>query len=148
MSNIIFKEKDLKAYLVKVKKAGKSDGRITVIELTDDLSAAKTESADFSSEAIQGLPGEYRLDQNYPNPFNPETEISYQLPEAVQVRLTIFNLSGQKIRSLVNAEMAAGRHVARWDGKDESGVDVPSGVYFYTLEAGSFIDTKKMTLIK
>jgi len=88
------------------------------------------------------------LSQNYPNPFNPETEIRFQLPEARDVQLTIYNLKGQKIRTLVNAMKETGFHSVSWNGKDNVGNLVASGVYIYLLRAGGFVDAKKLTLLR
>jgi hypothetical protein len=94
------------------------------------------------------LPDTFYLLQNVPNPFNPETSIAYELPEAVQVKLAIFNLVGQKVRGLVEEFKTAGRYDVRWDGKDDFGRDVGSGVYFYNLEAGAYSTTRRMLLIR
>jgi len=94
------------------------------------------------------IPNTYILFQNFPNPFNPETNIEYQLPEKVQVRIDIFNLKGQKIRTLLNTVQDGGCHVVRWDGRDEVGTKVVSGVYLYQIKAGSFVCTRKMALMK
>ncbi|KAA0230176.1 T9SS C-terminal target domain-containing protein [candidate division KSB1 bacterium] len=91
---------------------------------------------------------DYRLEQNYPNPFNPETEIRFALPEASQVVVSIFNVLGEKIRTLVNASYEAGYHSVLWDGKDEYGDPVTSGVYLYQLRAGEFSQVRKMSLIR
>lgn len=93
-------------------------------------------------------PETFYLLQNVPNPFNPETTIAYELPEAVQVQLVIFNLVGQRVRGLVDDFKAAGRYEAKWDARDDFGRDVSSGVYFYSLEAGSFSTTRRMLLIR
>jgi hypothetical protein len=93
-------------------------------------------------------PDKFDLSQNYPNPFNPTTQIRYQLPQAVQVSLTIYNMLGQEVRKLVNANQPAGYHTAIWDGRDNSGRPVPTGVYHYRLQAGSFTTTKKMLMAK
>jgi flagellar hook assembly protein FlgD len=90
----------------------------------------------------------FELSQNYPNPFNPTTNIKYQLPQAVQVSLTIYNMLGQEVRKLVNTQQPAGYHTVVWDGRDNSGRLVPSGVYHYRLQAGSFTMTKKMLMAK
>ncbi|MCH8020659.1 T9SS type A sorting domain-containing protein, partial [candidate division KSB1 bacterium] len=79
---------------------------------------------------------------------NPETTIKYQLPEAAIVNLTIFNLKGQQIRTLVNEDAAAGYHSIVWDGKDHAGTAVASGVYIYRISAGEFVEVKKMALIR
>lgn len=93
-------------------------------------------------------PGEFSLYDNYPNPFNPETKISYSLARPCRVRLEIFNLLGQKIRTLVDQQQAAGVRQVVWDGRNQSGEEVASGVYFYRLEADDFSQTKKMILVR
>ena len=85
----------------------------------------------------------FNLNQNYPNPFNPSTQIQYALPEATQVTLEVFNSVGQKVMELVNGQQSAGYHTATFNASGLS-----SGVYFYKLSTSSFINTKKMLLIK
>ena len=97
---------------------------------------------------LKPLPDQYRLDQNMPNPFNPSTAIGYQLPEAGQVRLAIYNLLGQEVRVLVNERRDAGSFSATWDGTDALGRRVASGIYLYRIQAGSFSATKRMLLLK
>lgn len=82
-----------------------------------------------------GLPRQFALQQNYPNPFNPTTEIRYQLPQASWVVLSVFNVAGQRIRSLAEGHQEAGYHVLSWDGKDDAGKEVASGMYLYRIEA-------------
>jgi len=94
------------------------------------------------------LPDSYRLDQNYPNPFNPETTISYALPEDTHVKLVIYNMRGELVRELVNAQQAAGVYQLRWDGTSDSGQRLPSGIYFYKIETGSFSAINKMIFAK
>ena len=94
------------------------------------------------------LPTDYGLFQNYPNPFNPETEIRFQLPEASYVVLKIFNTLGEEIRLLADRQYEAGYHHLRWDGTDHKGNAVPSGTYFYQLQAGDFKQVKKMSLLR
>lgn len=96
----------------------------------------------------EGRPSEFSLSQNYPNPFNPVTNIEFSLPRVAHVRLDIYNIVGQKVRTLVDEEMEPGRYVADWDGKDEKGNSVSSGIYFYRMDAGDFSDIKKMLLVK
>lgn len=93
-------------------------------------------------------PETYSLSQNYPNPFNPGTQISYELPAGSHVTLTVYNILGQKVTTLVDKEMSVGRYVAEWDGASDGGRQVSSGVYLYKLEAGDFIKTRKMLLLK
>jgi flagellar hook assembly protein FlgD len=86
--------------------------------------------------------------QNYPNPFNPTTNIEFTLPTAQQVQLTVYNLKGQKIRTLVDEIYPAGKNTVVWNGKDKAGREVSSGVYFYKLETAHANITKKMLLMK
>jgi hypothetical protein len=95
------------------------------------------------------VPTEFELSQNYPNPFNPSTKIGFDLPKEAPVSLEIYNILGVKIRTLMSGQTAsAGRYTAKWDGKDETGVTVPSGVYLYRIIAGDFHASKKMMLLK
>jgi hypothetical protein len=94
------------------------------------------------------LPNKFALQQNYPNPFNPTTAISFQIPEASQVSLKIFNILGQEVRTLVNDIYAAGQWSVNWDGKDNFGNAVPSGMYLYQLESEAYTEMKKMILTK
>lgn len=91
----------------------------------------------------QDKPAGFALFQNVPNPFNPETTIRYRLAESVQVRLDIYDVTGQLVRSQV-----AGEHRALWNGRDNGGNEVSSGIYFYRLKAGDFEDTKRMEFLK
>jgi hypothetical protein len=92
--------------------------------------------------------GSFVLKQNYPNPFNPETEIRFQLPTATHVIVRIFNFLGEEIRTMANANYAAGSHTLRWDGRNRRGDIVPSGVYFYQMVTPKFSRTMKMTLVR
>jgi hypothetical protein len=90
-----------------------------------------------------------QLGQNYPNPFNPVTRIEYKLPgNRTRVSVVVYDVSGRKVRTLVNGEKDAGRHVVDWDGRDEGGRPVGSGVYFYRMVAAGFSDVRKMVLLK
>jgi hypothetical protein len=95
-----------------------------------------------------GIPHGFELLQNHPNPFNPETEISYDLPKDSWVKLSIYNIRGQKVKALVDGFEAAGHKRVHWDGTNEEGDRVASGVYLYRLEAGDFTATKKMVLLR
>jgi hypothetical protein len=92
--------------------------------------------------------GEYKLDQNIPNPFNPSTVIGYRTPEAGPVRLVIYNLLGQEVRVLVDRDMEAGSFTATWDGRDEMGRQVSSGIYLYRIQAGGFLASRRMMFLK
>ena len=94
-----------------------------------------------------GLPTGFGLGQNYPNPFNPGTVIPYELAADGYVRLEVFNLLGQRVATLVDGEMAAGRYTAAWDGRDASGQGVAAGVYIYRLTTGGGVATRRMVLV-
>ncbi len=100
-------------------------------------------------EKVEGeaLPESYSLEQNYPNPFNPETNISYSIHNSTDVNITVFNALGQTVNVLVNQKQNTGNYRVNWNGKDNSGNAVSSGVYFYTLKAGDFTSTRKMILL-
>jgi hypothetical protein len=89
-----------------------------------------------------------RLEQNFPNPFNPTTTLAFSIKDAGFVNLTIFDVGGRRVRELVNERRQRGAYKAVWDGQNDTGQIVASGVYFYKLVAGSFTDTKKMTILK
>lgn len=89
------------------------------------------------------IPDQFELSQNYPNPFNARTAIEYSLPQDSHVRIVIYNLLGQNIKTLVDQSKPAGSHLALWDASN-----VPTGVYFYRIEAGEFTQTRKMLLAK
>jgi hypothetical protein len=95
------------------------------------------------------IPTEFALAQNFPNPFNPSTNIQFDLPKSVPVTLEVYNILGVRIRTLVRGEaMDAGRYTAAWDGRDEGGTSVSSGVYVYRIRAGDFQASKKMAILK
>jgi hypothetical protein len=94
------------------------------------------------------IPDKFELFQNYPNPFNPSTTISYQLPVGGEVELTIYNLLGQKIRKLVNTKQPAGFYQVEWDGRDDTGSEVASGIYLYRWMTGEFVQVRKMVLLR
>ena len=89
------------------------------------------------------LPVKFTINQNYPNPFNPSTKIKYDLPKTEKVKIEVFNLLGQKTKTLLNKQMPKGYHEIEY-----TSIDLPSGVYLYRIEAGEFHDVKKMILMK
>jgi len=95
----------------------------------------------------QLLPKSIKLFQNYPNPFNPETAIRFELPAHSFVKIELYNTLGQKIRTLLAEQKPAGVHIIKWDGKDDNGSSVSSGVYFYSLETGDFRQVRRMVLL-
>lgn len=94
------------------------------------------------------LPQEFRLEQNYPNPFNPSTQIPFSLAQAGLTTLTVYNVIGQKIRSLVSDNLKPGRYEFRWDGMDDYGQPVSAGVYVYQLVSGDYKATRQLTLVR
>ena len=90
----------------------------------------------------------FTLEQNYPNPFNPITTINFQIPNSSFVTVKIYDILGKEINTLVNGEKFKGEYSITWNGKDFLGNDVPSGIYFYSIQAGEFAQIKKMVLLK
>jgi len=97
---------------------------------------------------LDDKPRSFTLKQNYPNPFNPETTIQYEIPKASQVSIRIFNLLGEEVKKLLNAEKKAGKYTISWNGKNNLGQQVSSGLYLYRIEAGDFIQIRKMILLR
>ena len=100
------------------------------------------------SVALELIPMQYALYQNFPNPFNPVTEIQFDVPDVSAVDLVVYNLMGQQVRQLVSSELQAGYHRVVWDGLNDRGESVSTGVYIYSLTSPSFHNTKKMVLLK
>ena len=94
------------------------------------------------------VPGAFNLKQNYPNPFNPTTTIEFILEKAGPVNLTVYDITGKAVRTLINGVLVSGHKTLHWDATDYSGNSVAQGIYFYTLRTQEFSETKKMTLIK
>ncbi|RKY89829.1 hypothetical protein DRQ15_08705, partial [candidate division KSB1 bacterium] len=90
----------------------------------------------------------FSLSQNYPNPGNPSTTITFTLPQKAHVTLEIYNLLGQRVRTLVEGVKEAGSHSVVWDGRDEWGKIVPTGIYLYRLQSADFVRVKKMVLVR
>lgn len=94
------------------------------------------------------LPNDFSLSQNYPNPFNPTTQISLSIPARSHVELIVYDVLGRRVRSLLDREMSAGSYTADWDGRNDAGEPVASGVYLYRLHSDQFETTRKMILLK
>jgi len=88
------------------------------------------------------------LSQNFPNPFNPSTRIDFQVQESTDIDLEVYNIKGQKVRTLVDGFKATGNHSVEWDGTNDQGKNVTSGLYFYRLSSKKFSSTKKMILLQ
>jgi hypothetical protein len=101
-----------------------------------------------SLEDEEGSPASFSLKQNYPNPFNPGTVIEYSLPKGSSVEIVVYNILGQKVRTLLDECQRAGRHRVLWDGRDDKGKEVSSGIYLYRIKTSEFAQTKKMVLLR
>jgi len=94
------------------------------------------------------IPSKFELSQNYPNPFNPSTKIDFSIPKNEFVSIKIYDITGREVYTLVNEKMNAGKFSTSWLAIDKAGMRVPSGVYFYRIIAGNYIESKKMVLLK
>jgi hypothetical protein len=94
------------------------------------------------------IPSSIDLTQNYPNPFNPTTEICYHVPRKEHVKLVIYNLMGHKVRVLLDDNVKPGQYSVVWNSLDENSLQVPTGIYIYRMQAGSFKATKKLLFVK
>lgn len=120
-----------------------------------DFSGSNSRIYKFSSDSSVGIgnlgssiPKSFSLEQNYPNPFNPETNIAYHIPKLSNIKLIVYDSIGREIRTLVNTTQLAGSYEVRWNGKDDFGNKVSSGIYFYSFKSDDFKATKRMLLIK
>lgn len=119
---------------------------VTTGQVTSFQSPAKAKTSIIRKAVVTSdiqTGSSYQLYQNYPNPFNPVTNINFYLPERSYVKITVFNLLGLQVAQLVNESREAGTHTVTFDGSDLAG-----GIYFYKLETGKFIQTRKLTLLK
>ena len=110
------------------------------------LIAGSSAYVKFARETL--IPAAISLRQNAPNPFNPSTTIAFDLPKFANIQLRILNILGQAVRRLVDETRSAGRHTVRWNGNNDRGRAVASGIYFYQLQVESFVQTRKMILLR
>jgi flagellar hook assembly protein FlgD len=110
------------------------------------LTIGRTTAVDFTEET--GLPASYRLHPNHPNPFKASTLIRYEIAQAGQVMLQIYNLAGQEILQLVNEAQQPGRYQINWNGRDHRQQTVPSGIYICRLQAGAFVQTQRLVVVR
>ncbi|MFA6617551.1 MAG: FlgD immunoglobulin-like domain containing protein [Candidatus Neomarinimicrobiota bacterium] len=123
--------------------------RVTTIDFNGNEShVSETASLLVGIDDLKSLPEIFELSQNYPNPFNPTTTLAYRLPERADIKLNIFDITGQMVREWSISDQQAGWHQVIWDGRDMSGNLVSTGIYIYSLQAGDFVSTKKMLFIK
>ena len=119
------------------------NGRTGLPDFATDCSAEAEEGKSVAAASPNELPDAYALDANYPNPFNPSTTIGYAVPKATDVRLSIYDLQGREVAELVTATQAAGRYEVTWDASG-----IASGVYLYRIQAGTFVATRSLVLVK
>ena len=132
---------------VQVRLFDLTDLRRSVGTTTDETGHFALPLQAFSVDRGTALPTSFALGQNYPNPFNPSTIIPYQIPASTHVRLEVFNMLGQHLATLVDAERSAGAHTAQWDGTDVAGRAVGAGVYIYRLSGGGMTESRRMVLV-
>jgi hypothetical protein len=120
---------------------GSGDGYIRLYMGMDEL-------AGTGGGEDQAVPGAVVLHQNFPNPFNPSTKITFDLPGAAHVTLSVYNVKGELVATIADEPMTPGRKEVYWNAKDGKGRALSSGIYFYRLRAGDFVQTRKMVLLQ
>ena len=132
-------------------------GEFLFVSLPSGLTWPPGFSGEFCFNVVGGVgvdgdnaavPLSYNLKQNFPNPFNPVTTIAYGIERKDHVNLSIYNILGQRVKTLVNEDQEANSYEAIWNGDDEEGSQVASGIYFYKITAGDFVETRKMVLMR
>ncbi|MEZ5358251.1 MAG: fibronectin type III domain-containing protein [Candidatus Zixiibacteriota bacterium] len=133
------------AVVVAVDEAGNNSG---ISNIANGESGFEFGTGTGDDDDNSGLPEDFELMQNYPNPFNPTTTIEYAVPEQSYVNLSVYNVLGQLVTTLVDDEKGAGVYTTVWDGRDDFGAAVSSGIYFYTIQTDSYRQSRKMVLMK
>ena len=134
---------------IEVSSVGSYEYWITAVDLSGlESEASGFVSAVLSSEEEMGMPTNFALKQNYPNPFNPSTQIQYSLPSESKVLISIYDLTGRKVKTLVNDVQSAGYRTVMWNATNEIGRPVSAGMYIYSIQAGNFTQNRKMVLMK
>ena len=126
---------------------GVDTSQVSIDSLARLINRIVTDVRDITTPTAS-LPKKFELGQNFPNPFNASTVIKFDLPQSSKVKLDIYNILGQKVKSLVDEKLSAGYKKVTWDGTNENGKSVASGVYFYRLQTDKFIEAKKMVMLK
>jgi len=122
------------------------DVEISKLEVINSNGTIATPNFKLITTSI--YPVNFKLEQNYPNPFNPATTIKFTIPKDTRVQIAVFDINGRLVKILVDKILPAGEHITVWDGTDENGSSVSSGVYLYRMYADGFVNSKKMLLIK
>jgi hypothetical protein len=126
------------------------NGQVTSIPVQEikKISFSGLSTSVVENEKIKTVIKNFALFQNYPNPFNPSTTIYYQIPKQGDVEIRIFNITGELVKTFINSSQPAGKYSVVWDGKNNEGQQVASGVYLYRVIYGSSVLAKKMILVK
>ncbi len=122
------------------------EGNVRIDEITLYTPDALSDIDD--QDINTNLPNGFAIAQNYPNPFNPGTNIEYEIPIKSHIKIIVYNILGQEIKTIVDQIKSAGKYMTDWDGTDSNGKPVSSGVYYYKLESDGFVDSKKMVLVR
>jgi hypothetical protein len=146
--DIVIAEPVVEFYVDQNVPAGLHSYYITALYGEFESNSSNIIEIEITSAGNDLLPIETRLGVNYPNPFNPQTTISFQLSEERIVELSVFNIKGEKVKTLVNERLRAAYHSIEWNGTDQTGKSVSSGIYFYKISAGTYVHAKKMILLK
>jgi hypothetical protein len=135
-----------------------SAGQTSIIEISGHVRLISAIGADQQGRAVEmiidpatktlTMPDMFALKQNHPNPFNPTTTINFAIPNASEVSLEVYNVTGQRVVTLTEGYLEAGEHMVEWNGRDSNGQSASSGIYFYRIKAGEFSATRKMILLK
>ncbi len=125
-------------------RIGMDNADLDYMDSSDNFAIQQESSVGMETDA----PQHFVLYPNYPNPFNPATMISYRLSSPEDITLQIYNVSGDRVRSLVHEQQSVGVHHIQWDGHDDRGTPMPSGIYVYRVRAGHLIETRRMLLLR
>ena len=122
--------------------------QLTTMVVDEDSVMLDKSTSYYTFETKPEIPRRFALHQNFPNPFNPLTRIRYELPKECDVKLAVFNIRGELIAWVVDSHQQPGYYEMQWDGRNKAGQAVSSGIYLYRIQAGSYIKTQKMVLMK
>jgi hypothetical protein len=139
---------DSQYVLVKLGIGQGTDRLNSITDMFAVLNSFDSLGTDISDYDRRNLPEHFELEQNYPNPFNPETTIGYSLSTKDRVCIEIYNLLGQRVRTLADEVKSAGNYSIKWDGRSSEGLQLGSGIYLYRMQVGDFVQSRKMLLLK
>jgi len=114
----------------------------------DEIDVERLQSSNVAVESSHQILPSFRLFNNYPNPFNPETNIKFEIPKSGVVEVSVYDIKGQKVKTIIREHKSCGIHEVAWDGKNSNGLDVPSGIYFAKLKSGEFSQFIKLNLVR